>query len=88
MINALYVGGDKKGIPELSSQDVDLDYVQNGMIALSAIQSNAFDAIIIEDQLPLMTPNRLLREFNKMGSVVPVIAITRSTQRKKSLLNG
>ncbi len=87
MINALYVGGDKKGIPELSSQDVDLDYVQNGMIALSAIQSNAFDAIIIEDQLPLMTPNRLLREFNKMGSVVPVIAITRSTQRKKSLLN-
>ena len=36
MINALYVGGNKKGIPEISDSNIQLDYVQNGMIALSA----------------------------------------------------
>ena len=87
MINALYVGGDKKGIPEISESNIQLDYVQNGMIALSAAQSNDFDAIIIEDQLPLMTPTRLLQEFNKINSGTPIICITRSNERKKNLLN-
>ena len=66
MINAL-IGGNKKGIPEISDSNIQLDYVQNGMIALSAAQSNDFDAIIIEDQLPLMTPTRLLQEFTKIN---------------------
>ena len=34
MINALYVGGNKTGIPEISDSNIHLDYVQNGMIAL------------------------------------------------------
>ena len=87
MINVLYVGGNKTGIPEINDSGVHLDYVQNGMIALSAVQSNDFDAIIIEDQLPLMTPTRLLQEFNKINSGIPIICITRSNERKKSLLN-
>ena len=32
MINALYVGGNKTGIPEISESNIHLDYVQNGMI--------------------------------------------------------
>ena len=52
MINVLYVGGKKINIPQLSKVDVNLDYVQNGMIALSAVQTGSIDAVIIEDQLP------------------------------------
>ena len=63
MINILYVGGDKKDIPQLSGTSSNVDYVRNGMIALSAIQTQDFDAVIIEDQLPLMTPTRLIDEF-------------------------
>ena len=87
MINVLYVGGDKTDIPEISDNNICLDYVQNGMIALSAVQGNDFDAIIIEDQLPLMTPTRLLQEFNKIDSGIPIISMTRSNERKKNLLN-
>ena len=87
MINVLYVGGNKTGIPEIADSNIQLDYVQNGMIALSAAQSNEFDAIIIEDQLPLMTPTRLLQEFNKINSGAPIICITRSNERKKNLLS-
>ena len=39
MINVLYVGGKKINIPQLSGTDAHLDYVQNGMIALSAVQT-------------------------------------------------
>ena len=53
MINVLYVGGKEINIPQLSGKNVHLDYVQNGMIAMSAVQSGDFDAVIIEDQLPL-----------------------------------
>ncbi len=86
MINALYVGGNKTGIPEISESNIHLDYVQNGMIALSVVQSGDFDAIIIEDQLPLMTPTRLLQELTKINSSIPIISITRSIERKKQLL--
>ena len=50
MISVLYVGGKEMNIPQLSGMNVHLDYVQNGMIALSAVQSGDFDAVIIEDQ--------------------------------------
>ena len=63
MINALYVGGDNKGLSNIVGREIKIDYVQNGMIALSAIQTGDFDAIIIEDELPLMTPSRLIQEL-------------------------
>ena len=56
MINALYVGGDNKGLSNIAGREIKIDYVQNGMIALSAIQTGDFDAIIIEDELPLIIP--------------------------------
>jgi hypothetical protein len=67
MIKVLYVGGNKRGIPQLSGTDIHVDYVQNGMIALSAAQTQDFDIIIIEDQLPLMSPMRFNQgtDFNR-----------------------
>ena len=66
MIKVLYVGGNKRSIPQLSGTDTNVDYVQNGMIALSAVQTQDFDAIIVEDQLPLMSASRLIEEFTSM----------------------
>ena len=87
MINVLYVGGKKINIPQLSGMGAYLDYVQNGMIALSAVQTGNFDAVIIEDQLPLMTPTRLIQEFVSVQSGIPLISVVRSDERRKTLLN-
>ena len=87
MINVLYVGGKKINIPQLSGTGAHLDYVQNGMIALSAVQTGNFDAVIIEDQLPLMTPTRLIQEFVSVQSGIPLISVVRSDERRKTLLN-
>jgi len=86
MINVLYVGGKEVNLPVLSGMNVNLDYVQNGMIALSAIQTDNFDAVIIEDQLPLMTPTRLIQELTSAQAHTPVICVVRSDQRKKEIL--
>ena len=86
MINVLYVGGKEVNITVLSGMNVNLDYVQNGMIALSAIQTDNFDAVIIEDQLPLMTPTRLIQELTNAQTHTPVICVVRSEQRKRDLV--
>ena len=84
MINVLYVGGKEVSIPQLAGSDVNLDYVQNGMIALSAIQTGDFDEVMMEDQVPLMTPSRLLKELVATNPIVPVISIVRGKDRKKA----
>ena len=87
MMNILYVGGKEINIPQLSEMNVNLDYVQNGMIALSAVQTGTFDAVIIEDQLPLMTPSRLIKELVSVDPNTPVIGVVRGRDRQKDLLN-
>ena len=86
-MNILYVGGKEINIPQLSEMNVNLDYVQNGMIALSAVQTGTFDAVIIEDQLPLMTPSRLIKELVSVDPNTPVIGVVRGRDRQKDLLN-
>ena len=87
MINTLYVAGSKSSFPGLKGQNINLDYVQNGMIALSAIQSGDFDCIIVEDELPLMAPSRLIQELFKTNSAIPIIALVRSNKRRSNLLS-
>ena len=87
MINTLYVAGSKSSFPGLKGQNINLDYVQNGMIALSAIQSGDFDSILVEDELPLMAPSRLIQELFKTNSSIPIIALVRSNKRRSNLLS-
>ena len=87
MINTLYVAGSKSSFPGLKEQNINLDYVQNGMIALSAIQSGDFDSILVEDELPLMAPSRLIQELFKTNSSIPIIALVRSNKRRSNLLS-
>ena len=86
MINALYVGGDNKGLSNIAGREIKIDYVQNGMIALSAIQTGDFDAIIIEDELPLMTPSRLIQELFHTNPTIPIIGLVRTEKRRGNLL--
>ena len=55
------------------------------MIALSAVQTGDFDSIIIEDELPLMAPSRLIQELFKTNSSIPIIALVRSNKRRNIL---
>ena len=88
MTKVLFVGGKKQGISQLSGTNIHVDHVQNGMIALSAVQTQEFDTIIIEDKLPLMTPMRLIKELVSIDSTVPVIGLIRSDETSMDLLNN
>jgi len=87
MIKILYVGGEKKDLDLLKISNINVDYVQNGMIAINAAQTKNFDVIIIEDQLPLMTPTRLIEEFVSMKIDIPVLSIVRSDERRTKILD-
>ena len=52
MSKIIYVSGYQDNFPELLSIGKQIDWVQNGMIAISAVQSSATSAVIIEDNLP------------------------------------
>ena len=87
MINTLYVHGSKNKLSGLEDKTIHLDQVQNGMIALSAVQTGDFDAVIIEDELPLMAPSRLIQELFKTNSTIPIIALIRSDKRRGNILS-
>ena len=85
MINVLYVGGDNISLLNGSSDQVNIDYVQNGMIALTAVQTSDFDAVIVEDKLPLMTLTIDTRAF-KANTTIPIISLVRSMLEEKHYL--
>ena len=47
MISVLYVGGEPGKLPKVTDSQIKTDQVQNGMIALSAIQTQDFDTVVI-----------------------------------------
>ena len=87
MINTLYVNGSRNNLSGLEDKTIHLDQVQNGMIALSAVQTGDFDAVIIEDELPLMAPSRLIQELFKTNATIPIIALIRSDKRRGNILS-
>ena len=87
MINTLYVNGSRNNLTGLEDKTIHLDQVQNGMIALSAVQTGDFDAVIIEDELPLMAPSRLIQELFKTNATIPIIALIRSDKRRGNILS-
>ena len=88
MAKILYVSGYQKEFPELNSiGSKNIDKVQNGMIALSAIQSSDLDALIVEDNLPLMTPTRLIKEIVSIQPHLPIISVIRSEERRNQILD-
>ena len=87
MAKILYVSGNQRDFPELRSAGRNIDTVQNGMIALSAVQSNPINTVIIEDNLPLMTPTRLIQELVSIQPNLPIISVIRSEERRQQILD-
>ena len=87
MSKIIYVSGYQDNFPELLSIGKQIDWVQNGMIAISAVQSSATSAVIIEDNLPLMTPSRLIKELSATKPNLPIILIIRTEERRKQIID-
>ena len=65
MDTVLYVGDSYDVKQILMESNKRIDSVQNGMIALNALsdRANKYSAVIIEDQLPLMDSNNLIKQL-------------------------
>ena len=87
MNQVLYVGGKIKNIPMLDSTNYQVEYVQNGLIAINAVQTQEYSAVILEDQLPLMSVQRLTSELLSMDKTTPVISFIRSEDRREQFLD-
>jgi len=87
MNQILYVGGKIKNIPMLVNTNYQVEYVQNGLIAINAVQTQDYSAVILEDQLPLMSVQRLTGELLSMDKTTPVISFIRSEDRREQFLD-
>lgn len=87
MNQVLYVGGKIKNIPMLVNTNYQVEYVQNGLIAINAVQTQDYSAVILEDQLPLMSVQHLTGELLSMDKTTPVISFIRSEDRREQFLD-
>ena len=88
MDTILYVG-DFHDIKELVyGSGRKIDPVQNGMIALNAVSEshNRYQAVIIENDLPLMDPSNLIKQI-KHYTKIPMITVVRTDKRRNELLH-
>ncbi|MBT3945908.1 MAG: sigma-54-dependent Fis family transcriptional regulator [Candidatus Marinimicrobia bacterium] len=86
MAKILHVGGTKKSFPELTPFGHSVDTVQNGLIALSALSLHNYDVVVIEDELPLLSPAKLIYEINSLSGRFPIIALIRKNERRNEIL--
>jgi len=86
MAKILHVGGTKKSFPELTPFGHSFDTVQNGLIALSALSLHNYDVVVIEDELPLLSPAKLIYEINSLSGRFPIIALIRKDERRNEIL--
>ena len=88
MDTILYVG-DSHDIKELLYESGrKIDPVQNGMIALNAVSEsqNRYQAVIIENDLPLMDPSNLIKQI-KHYTKIPMITVVRTDKRRNEILH-
>jgi len=86
MISVLFVGGKDKVIPQFTNLPLKVDYVQNGMIGLNALQTASYECIIIANKLPMLTPSRLIREIRKINLYIPIYCFISDDKRRSDIL--
>lgn len=86
MISILFVGGKEKVIPQFKNLPVKVDYVQNGMIALNALQTSSYESVIIANKLPMLTPSRLVQEVRKINLYIPIFCFISNDKRRSEIL--
>jgi len=87
MISVLFVGGKDKIIPQFKNLPVKVDYVQNGMIALNALQTSSYESVIIANKLPMLTPSRLIQEIRKINFYIPIFCFISDDNRRSQILD-
>ena len=87
MLDILYVGGERKDTSVIKDLPVTLDHVQNGMIALSALRTEQYDGIVIHDSLPMLTPNRLVKEIRGLNRHIPIFNLIESESRRSEIFD-
>ena len=87
MLDILYVGGERKDTSVIKDLPVTLDHVQNGMIALSALRTEQYDGIVIHDNLPMLTPNRLVKEIRGLNRHIPIFNLIESESRRSEIFD-
>jgi signal transduction histidine kinase len=55
-----------------------IDLAENGKIAVDKVLDNTYDVILMDLQMPVMDGLEAAREIRKLGSQVPIIALTAS----------
>ncbi len=86
MLDILFVGGSKKDVSILNELPLNVDQVQNGMIALSALNTEHYDGVIIHDNLPLLSPDRLIKEIRELDKFIPIFTSIISDDRRSDIL--
>ena len=87
MLDILFVGGDRKDVDSLKELPVEIDHVQNGMIALSALGTEYYDGVVVHDNLPMLKPDRLVKEIRSINKHIPIFNIIRSEERKLEIFS-
>lgn len=74
----------------LKDWNITLDFASNGEEAVSKIQSEKYDLVLMDLQMPVMDGKDATREVRRFNEQVPIIALTASTDVsiKKELLES
>jgi CheY-like chemotaxis protein len=78
----------------MQNWEIVIDLAENGKIALDKVLSNQYDVILMDLQMPIMDGLTASREIRKLGSNIPIIALTASvsvdaeTRAMESGMNG
>ncbi|MBB3209243.1 two-component system CheB/CheR fusion protein [Rhodopirellula rubra] len=69
----------------LSREEVQVDVVDNGRLAVDRIQAQAsiYDALILDMQMPVLDGYQAAREIRERGVKLPIIAMTASTMQEE-----
>lgn len=70
-------------VETISACGADVEAVDNGEAAVQAASGRAFDVILMDIRMPKMDGERATQELRRRGCLVPIIALTASTEESE-----
>ena len=69
----------------LRKTNLELTLVENGQLALDAVQATHYDIILLDMQMPVLDGYATVRELRRRGNRLPIIAFSASTTKNHIL---